>query len=99
MDDTFALFEEESYCDQFFTKLNSLHRSLTFAYVKETNGKLPYLDVKVKKSDSQFLASVYRKLTFTGQYMRWDSFGLKNRKTNLIAILFHRALIIAHSRN
>ena len=34
--------------------------------------------------------SVYRNATFTGDYIRWNSFGPKTRKTNLIATLTHR---------
>jgi len=37
---------------------------------KETNGKLPFLDVKIAKDTNKFLTSVYRKHTFFGQYTR-----------------------------
>jgi len=42
---------------------------------KETDGRLPFLDVKIEKETNKFLTSVYRKPTFIGQYTRWDSFG------------------------
>ena len=42
----------------------------------------------------QFQTSVYRKPTFTGRYMRWDSFAPSKRKTNLIETLVHQALVI-----
>ena len=38
--------------------------------------------------------SVCRKHTFFGQYIRWESFSSRKRKTNLIATLVHRALMI-----
>ena len=82
------MFKEESYCDQFLTKFNSLHQSLNFSHEKETDRKLPSSDVLVEKSDTQFLTLVYRKPTFTGQYIDWDSFGPKSRKTNLLALSF-----------
>ena len=94
VDDTFAMFEEEFNCNQFFKKLNSLHQSLTFTHEKEVNGKLPFLDVLVEKSNSKFLTSVYRKPLFSSQYNRWDSFGPKSRKNNLVGTLVHRALAI-----
>ena len=37
---------------------------------------------------------MYRKQTFTGQYIRWNSFGPTKRKINLIATLAHRAFKI-----
>ena len=52
------------------------------------------MDVLVTKSNNKFITSVYQKPTFTGQYIHWNSFGPKQRKTNLIDILTHRALKI-----
>ena len=48
----------------------------------------------VEKSSSKFMTSFYRKPTFTGQYIRWNSFSPQKRKTNLILTLTHRALTI-----
>ena len=42
----------------------------------------------------KFLTSVYRKLSFYGQYNRWGSFGPKSTKNNLIGLLVHRAWAI-----
>ena len=89
MDDTFAMFENEFNCSQFLKQLNSLYQSLTFTHEKEVNGKLAFLDVLVEKSNTKFLTSVYRKLSFCGQYNRWDSFGPKYRKNNLIGTFVH----------
>ena len=55
---------------------------------------MPFLDVFIEKSGNNFLTSIYRKPTFTGQYLRWDSFGPTKWKTNLIGTLVHRALNI-----
>ena len=41
VDDTFAIFNEESDCDSFLSALNSLHLCLTFTFEKEADGKLP----------------------------------------------------------
>ena len=94
MDNTFAMFEYEFNGNQFLKELNSLHISLTFTHEKEINDKLPFLDVLVEKSNTKFLTSVYWKPSFSGQYNRWDSFGPKSRKNNLIGTLVHRALAI-----
>ena len=48
----------------------------------------------VTKFNTKFITSVYRKLTFTGLYIHWNSFGPKQRKTNLIYTLTHRVLKI-----
>ena len=94
VDDTFALFHKETDFKKFLNSLNSLHPSLKFTFEKEINNTLSFLDVLVTKSENHFVTSVYRKPTFTGQYIHWNSFGPKQRKSNLIDTLTHRALKI-----
>ena len=91
---TFAVFNNEEDWNTFFIQLNSLHPSLRFIYEKESNHSLPFLDVLVERHDSEFLTSVYRKPTFTGQYLCWNSFSPKKWKINLIGTLVHRAFMI-----
>ena len=93
-DDTFAIFGSELDCDHFKGKLNLLHPALKFTVEKEQNNSLNFLDVLVEKDGTGFLTSVCRKPTFTGQYIRWNSFGPKTRKISLIKTLVHRALMI-----
>ena len=93
VDDTFSLFHKETEFQKFLNRLNSLHPS-KFTNEIETNNSLPFLDVFGTKSNNKFITSVYRKPTFTGQYIHWNSFGPKQRKTNLIDTLTHRALKI-----
>ena len=94
VDDTFAVFNDEDECNEFFSHLNPLHPSLRFTFEKKCNRTLPFLDVLVEKNDHEFVTSIYRKPTFTGQYIRWNSFCPMKRKTNLISTLVHRALAI-----
>ena len=79
---------------------------LVYSYEQRTNEHLSHQyflpplvpvqcdSVLISKAAHSFVTSVYRKATFTGQYIRWDSFGPKQRKTNLIDTLTHRALKI-----
>ena len=94
VDDTFVSFKSRSDALKFFDTLNRLHSSLSFTMEEESNGQLQFLDVQVKRGDSSFLTSVYRKPTFTGLYLNWHSFVLKSRKLNLIRCLSYRALNI-----
>ena len=94
MDDTFAIFGSELDCDHFKGKLNLVHPALKFTVEKEQNNSLNFLDVLVEKDGTGFLTSLYRKPTFTGQYISWTSFGPKTRKISLIKTLVHRALMI-----
>ena len=73
VDDTFAMFEDEFNCNRFLKQLNLLHQSPTFTHEKEVNGKLPFLDVLVEKSNTKFLSSVYRKITPGNKFHSIDS--------------------------
>ena len=75
MDDTFAVFTNEDECDLFLHSLNSLHPSLRFTFENESSLALPFLDVLVEKSPSTFITFIYRKPTFTGQYLSWNFFS------------------------
>ena len=94
VDDTFAVFKQESDVDDFQVTLNRLHPALKFTFEKEHDGKLPFLDILVEKNELGSETSVYRKPTFSGQYIRWKSFSPRKRKTNLIATLVQSALMI-----
>ena len=94
VDDTFAIFKQEGDVDDFLVTLNCLHPALKFTFEKEHDGKLPFLDIVVEKTELGFETSVYQKPTFFGQYIRCESFSPRKRKTNLIATLVHKALMI-----
>ena len=84
MDNTFAIFGSELDCDHFKGKLNLLHPALRFTVEKVQNNSLNFLDVLVEKEGTGFLTSVYRKPTFTGQYIRWNSFSSKQVRLALL---------------
>ena len=92
--DNFAAFNVENECNELLFHLNSFHSSLRFTFEKEYDRSLPFLDVLVEKNDRQFVTSIYRKPTFTGQYIRWNSFCPMKRKISLILTLVHRDLVI-----
>ena len=48
----------------------------------------------MEKEGTGFLTSIYRKPTFKGQYIRWNSFSPNARKISLIKTLVHRAFMI-----
>ena len=86
--------QQQAEADEFLTKLSCLHPFLKFTFEKEKEKCLPFLDVYVERTDIGFETSVYRKPTFTGQYLHWKSFSPLKRKISLISTLVHRALMI-----
>ena len=81
-------------CDEFLSTLYCLHPSLKFTFEKEKDKCLPFVDVYVKKTYIGFETSVYRKPTFTGQYLRCESCSCHKRKISLITTLVQRAPMI-----
>ena len=94
VDDTFAIFRSEKDSEEFLTRLNNLHSSLRFTFAKEKNSSLPFLDIHFERTETNYETSVCRKPTFTGQYLRWESFLPMKRKTGLVSTLVHCALKI-----
>ena len=94
VDDCFVLFKNKDDCARMFKDFNELHPSISFTMEPEENNRLPFLDVLVHRVDEQFVTSVYRKRTFTGQYVNFQSHCSRKRKINLIKTLCHRAVFI-----
>jgi len=85
VDDTFAIFKTESDSKMFYNKLNSLHPSLKFTMEKETDGILPYLDVKIEKDTNKFLLLFTRNLLLLGSTHAGTRLDLLNAKPTSLA--------------
>jgi hypothetical protein len=77
--------------------LNGKHPNIQFTSEVENNYSLNFLDVKVTRNNKLFQTSVYRKETFTGLGMRYDSFIPFSYKLNLIGCLINRAFHLCSS--
>ena len=92
VDDSFAWFEEREQSVCLLETLNNLHPALRFTCEHESDGQLPFLDVLVLKTDHDVIdTAVYRKPTFTGLYIPWDSYCATKYKVNLVRTLVLRA--------
>ena len=91
VDDSFTYFDSIGDSEVFLGALNTLHPSLRFTCEHEQSSKLSFLDVLVEKTEFGSVTSVYRKPTFTGQYISYDSYCSSNYKVNLVKNLVDRA--------
>ena len=67
--------------------------SLKFTHELASNVSLSFLDVLVEHIvDGGFVTSVYRKPTFTGMCLQWDSYCPVKYKVCLVRCLVNRAL-------
>ena len=68
--------------------------STMFRLICQDN-KLPFLDVLVTRTEQGFRSSVYRKPTFTGQYLYFNSHHPYTVKKGTVCCLQHRAKTIS----
>lgn len=94
VNDTFTSFSSLGKAEEIFSQFNNLHPFLKYTMEIEENNQLPFLDVPVGSTPVGFLTSVYRKPTFSGLYLTWDSFAPRSRKINLIRTRTHCALML-----
>ena len=65
--------------------MNNLHKNIKFTKEIESNNSLAFLDILItRQPDGTLSTTVYRKPTFTGLYLRWDSFVPKQYKKGLV---------------
>ena len=92
VDDIFLVFKCRTDMECYFDWLNTQHANLKFTKEEESCNQLAFLDVLVTRTDDGHLVtSVYRKPTFSGLYLGWDSFVPKQYKRGLVCGLIHRA--------
>ena len=91
VDDCFAIFNIQAEAINFLNLLNRLHPSLRFTMESEVHSRLSFLDVLVIREGNDFLTTIYRKPTFTGLYVQWESFSPKRQKVALNQSLTTRA--------
>ncbi|CAM0512587.1 unnamed protein product [Fasciola hepatica] len=73
-------------------KLDRLHPNIRFTMEKEIEDTLHFLDIKItRNNDGTMARSVYRKETWTGQCLQFDSFVSVEYERGLVRTLFQTA--------
>ena len=72
--------------------LNSVRDSIRFTAEFESDGRLPFLDIDIRKCREGMIFSVYRKPTDTGAYLSRDSCHPRSVFKGLVACLKKRAV-------
>ena len=90
VDDTFVILKSIHCANQVLDFLNTLHPNIKFTTEKEKDGCIPFLDVLVKRKGDRLITEMYRKPTFTGVYLHWDSLTSRKYKIGLIKCLLNR---------
>ncbi|XP_076044788.1 uncharacterized protein LOC143027391 [Oratosquilla oratoria] len=90
VDDVFAILKDRDV-DGFLEQLNGKHEAIQFEMEKEAEGKLPFLDVMVKRVGDILVTSVYRKATHTDRLLDFGSDHPICHKKSVVKTLWNRA--------
>ncbi len=92
VDDTYLLVRSAEHAKALLSNFNTVHPNLNFTVEFESENCLPFLDVLVKRGDcGNALTTIYRKPTWTGLYLNFNSFVPLKYKSGLVRTLFDRA--------
>ena len=95
VDDTFILWPHQEDVQVLMDHVNSIRPSIQFTMEKEQDNRLSFLDVLITRTEQGFRSSVYRKPTFTGLYLNFNSHHPYNVKKGIVRCLQHRAKVIS----
>ena len=94
VDDCFSIVRNDEIKD-LFTHINSITENIQFTIEKEENGKLPFHDTAIIRSDNGSLNfNVYRKPISNHRHLDYNSSNPSSHKQNIAAALQKRALAI-----
>ena len=91
VDDTFVVLNSKNDLEKTINYLNSIHKNIKFTFETEKKNSIAFLDVLVNKESGKLSTTIYRKKTFTGVMLNWNSLTSKRYKINLIGCLLTRA--------
>ena len=95
VDDTFVIINYKNQADKILEFLNSCHPTFKFTMEKEVYNEINFLDVKIKRElNDSITTSTYRKPTFTGVMLNWNSLTSIKYKKGLICCLLDRSFKI-----
>ena len=99
VDDIFLMFESKNHVKKFLHYMNSRYPNIKFTCEEEINNNISFLDISITRVNNKLITSLYRKKTFSGVYMNYNSFLPVKYKKGLIHTLLFRAYNICADYN
>ncbi len=90
VDDTFLLIDDDANIDYITSILNGFHSDIQFTSVLKKYRQLPFLDVLVMRDGEAFNTTVYRKDTFSGLLIKWNSYVPRSYKVSATSNIVYR---------
>ena len=93
------MFEHKDQVQKFLRYMNSRQPNIQFTCEEESNNKISILDVSITRMNNKLVTSLYRKKTFSGVNMNYNSFLPLKYKKGLIRTPLFRAFNICADYN
>ena len=93
------MFESKDQVQKFLRYMNSRQPNIQFTCEEESNNKISILDVSITRMNNKLVTSLYRKKTFSGVNMNYNSFLPLKYKKGLIHTPLFRAFNICADYN
>ena len=91
VDDILVISRSPAHTYELLATMNNLHPNIRFTVESEKNNQLAFLDISMcRRADGSIQRAIYRKSTWTGQYMHFHSFTPIAFKRGLVRTLFAR---------
>ena len=73
VDDIFLMFQKKEHVKKFFRYMNSRHRNIKLTFEEEQDNKISFLDISITRVRNELQTSLFRKKTFSGVYLNFNS--------------------------
>ena len=95
VDGIFLMSEKKDLVKKFLKYMNSRHQNIKFTFKEEHNNKISFLDISVTRVGNKLQTSLFRKKTFSGVYLSFNSHLPSEQKKGLLHTLLYRAYNIS----
>ena len=85
--------------ENFFHHVNNLHQNIKFTMEEESNGELAFLDSLLKRNNGENSVLVYRKPTYTDQYLHYSSHHQTSCRESVVSSLLNKAYSIISNKD
>ena len=77
--------------------MNLKHKNIKFTFKTEDSNSFSFLDMKITRKHKRFVTSIFRKATFSGVFINYDSFIFYTNKIGLVHTLLFRFFKVCSS--
>ena len=77
--------------------MNLKHKNIKFTFKTEDSNNFSFLDMKITRKYKRFVTSIFRKATFSGVFINYDSFIFYTNKIGLAHTLLFRFFKVCSS--